>query len=147
LSYIFQQKKENLMRKFLYSLCALGLMAIPSYPDAGMSVHSVTGAEFNREVLHGTMPVLVDFWADWCGPCLMVAPILEDLSMKYAGKMKFCKLNVDEHQGIARKYGITRIPCIKIFRGGRVIDELWGFYPRDEMESFITRNLRQGAGR
>ncbi len=131
----------------LCAVCALGLMTLPAYPDAGTTMHVITGAEFNREVLRGDMPVLVDFWAQWCGPCLMVAPILEDLSEKYAGKMKFFKLNVDEHQGIARRWGITRIPCIKIFRGGRVVDELWGFYPRDEMESFITRNIHRGAGR
>ncbi|TAL34453.1 MAG: thioredoxin [Spirochaetes bacterium] len=135
------------MRTILLPLIAAILILTPSGPYAKGPLLNLTDATFNSEVLHGDLPVLVDFWAEWCGPCRMIAPILEDLSGKYAGKMKFSKLNVDDHEWTARRFGIQRIPCVKIFYRGRLLDEMYGSWPREEIEHFITRNLALAASR
>jgi thioredoxin 1 len=143
----FRTHQEKFMRRALYFLLFIILTLTPTGPFARGTMVNLTDATFNSEVLRGDLPVLVDFWAEWCGPCKMIAPILEDLSGKYAGKMKFSKLNVDDHEWTARRFGIQRIPCVKIFYRGRMLDELHGSWPREEIERFITRNLALAASR
>ncbi len=106
-----------------------------------MTTMHVTEATFAAEVLQSTTPVLVDFWAEWCGPCRAVAPILEEISTEYAGKIKIVKLNTDENSGIAIKYGITSIPTMNVFVGGQVVKTIVGAKPKPmllkDLESFI----------
>ena len=106
-----------------------------------MATMHVTEATFAAEVLQSTTPVLVDFWAEWCGPCRAVAPILEEISTEYAGKIKIVKLNTDENSGIAIKYGITSIPTMNVFVGGQVVKTIVGAKPKPmllkDLESFI----------
>ena len=83
-------------------------------------IHHVTDATFEQEVQQSSVPVLVDYWADWCGPCKMIAPILDEIAQEYAGRMKVAKLNIDENQGTPPKYGIRGIPTLMIFKNGNV---------------------------
>ena len=89
-------------------------------------VLDVTDQNFEEEVIKSTKPVLVDLWAPWCGPCRMVAPVVESLAEKYKGKFKFCKMNVDENQRTAVKYGIMSIPTLMFFKDGKVVDTVIG---------------------
>lgn len=106
-----------------------------------MATTHVTEATFAAEVLQSSTPVLVDFWAEWCGPCRAVAPILEEISTEYAGKIKIVKLNTDEESAIAIKYGITSIPTMNVFVGGQVVKTIVGAKPKPmllkDLESFI----------
>ena len=95
----------------------------------------VSDANFDAEVLEAAMPVLVDFWAEWCGPCRVLGPTIEDLAREYAGKVKVAKLNVDESQAVARKYGIRSIPTVLLFAGGEVRETLVGVRPKQEYSS------------
>ncbi len=94
-------------------------------------------ASFETDVLKSDLPVLVDFWAPWCGPCRMVAPVLEKIAEQYAGKVRIAKLNVDENQQTAMTYGIRSIPTIALFQGGEVVDGVLGAAP----QSFFTEML------
>ncbi len=102
-----------------------------------MSVIPVTNDNFNEEVFGSDIPVLVDFWASWCGPCKMLSPVIDQLSEEYEGKVKFCKCNVDDDQEIAFKYGVTSIPSVKIFKGEEIIAESLGFKPLPAMKQFV----------
>ena len=95
---------------------------------------AVTDATFGEEVIKSDLPVLVDFWADWCAPCKMIAPIVDDLSTEYDGKMKFTKLDVDENPQAAMKYGIRGIPTLLIFDGGSPVDQIVGAVSRGELQ-------------
>lgn len=95
-----------------------------------MATEKVTAANFNDVVLKSTTPVLVDFWAEWCGPCRAVAPILEEISNEYAGKIKIVKLNTDEEGSVAMKYGISSIPTMNVFVGGQVVKSIVGAKPK-----------------
>ena len=103
------------------------------------NVMNVGEADFQSEVLDSEIPVVVDFWAPWCGPCKMVGPVLEELSGDYAGKVKFTKINTDENQQLAVKFGIMGIPTIKIFKGGKEIESMTGAAPKDMMKEFIDK--------
>ncbi len=94
----------------------------------------VTDASFETEVLKSDLPVLVDFWAPWCGPCRMVAPIVEELADEYNGKVKFVKLNTDDNVQTASKYGIRSIPTLLVFKGGEPVGQIVGFRPKSDLK-------------
>ncbi len=102
---------------------------------------NVNDADFDQEVLQSELPVLVDFWAPWCGPCNVVAPIVEEIAAEYAGKLKVCKINVDEAPGIVGKYGIRGIPTLMVFKNGEVVDQQVGVVPREVLVTKITPHL------
>lgn len=92
-------------------------------------VTDITDVNFKTEVLKSEIPVVVDFWAPWCGPCYMIAPVTEKLSQEYAGRVKFCKLNVDENLQTAREYQVMSIPLLLFFKGGKQVDSVLGAVP------------------
>ena len=97
----------------------------------------VTKATFENEVLKNKLPVLVDFWAPWCGPCRIVGPALDKLSNEYTTKLKFTKLNVDDNQEIAAKFDVRGIPCMIIFSNGKELDRIIGAYPEAELRKKV----------
>ena len=97
----------------------------------------LTDENFEQEILKAELPALVDFWAPWCGPCHMVAPIVEEIANQYQGKLKVGKLNVDEAPGIASKYGIMSIPTLVIFKEGKVVEQMVGASPKEQIEEKI----------
>ena len=101
----------------------------------------VTDTTFEEEVLRSSEPVLVDFWAPWCGPCRMVAPLVEELAGEYDGKVKFVKLNTDDNMQIAARYGIRSIPTLLMFKGGEPIDQVIGFRPKGDLKRTIEKAL------
>jgi thioredoxin 1 len=101
----------------------------------------VNEAKFDEMVLQAKIPVLVDFWAPWCGPCRMVAPIVEELANEYEGKVSFMKLNVDDSPKIANKYGVMGIPTLIIFKDGQPVSNLVGFRPKPELKKNIDTAL------
>jgi len=105
------------------------------------NVKTVTDASFDGDILKSENPVLVDFWAPWCGPCRSVAPIVDDLASQYAGKLKVAKINVDESCNVAMQYQVTSIPTFILFKGGKVADRVLGALPRGEFVKFIDRNI------
>lgn len=106
-----------------------------------MMMKEIYDDNFNQEVLENDLPVLVDFWAPWCGPCKAVGPVLEELSTKYSDKIKFVKLNVDENPEIAGEYRIMSIPTIKIFKKGKVVEDLIGFRSKLEFEKILAKHI------
>lgn len=105
-----------------------------------MAIH-LTSDNFEKEVINSKIPVLVDFWAQWCGPCRMLAPTIEELSKEYEGKVKVCKLNVDEEAEIASRYQIMSIPTMIIFNQGKAVNQSVGALPKEKLIKFITPYL------
>ncbi len=101
----------------------------------------VTDANFDTEVLKSETPVLVDFWAPWCGPCRMVAPVVDELSDEYDGKVKFVKLNTDDNVGTATKYQIRSIPTLLVFKGGEPVGQIIGFRPKSDLKKRLDAAL------
>ena len=101
----------------------------------------VTDATFESEVLKSDLPVLVDFWAVWCAPCRIIAPIVEELAQEKAGKLKVAKMDVDNNQNTAMKFGIRSIPTLLIFKNGEVIDQIIGAVPKSMLESKLDKHL------
>ncbi|SMB95650.1 thioredoxin [Desulfonispora thiosulfatigenes DSM 11270] len=100
-----------------------------------------TTAKFEEEVLKSSEPVLVDFWADWCGPCKMVGPVVEELAQDFEGKAKIGKLNVDENGSTAQTYGVMSIPTLILFKDGKELDRVVGFKDKEELAKFINKAL------
>jgi thioredoxin 1 len=102
----------------------------------------VTDASFNTDVIEASkkQPVLVDFWAEWCRPCLMLAPTVAEIAREQAGKVKFVKLNVDENPNAAGQFNIRGIPTLLLFKGGQVADQLVGNLPKDQIDKFLARH-------
>jgi len=96
---------------------------------------------FNDEVINSQLPVLVDFWAGWCGPCKAVAPILEDISYQYSDKFRVAKVNVDENPDLASNYGIRSIPTLILFKDGKQIDSIMGALPKEAIINFVNEKL------
>ena len=101
----------------------------------------VTDETFNQEVLKSDTPTLVDFWAVWCGPCRMVAPVVDEMAREQAGKLKVMKLDVDENQGTAMAYGVMSIPTLILFKNGQPVERIVGFRPKGDMEKKILPHL------
>jgi thioredoxin 1 len=105
------------------------------------SVLHVSDSDFETTVLKSSKPVFVDFWAEWCGPCRMIGPVIEELAPGYEGKLVVTKLNVDQNPDTAQKFGITSIPTMLIFKDGKVVDRAIGALPRTELQKFFDRNV------
>lgn len=101
----------------------------------------VTDASFQQDVLESEVPVLVDFWAPWCGPCRMVAPVVDEIAEQYAGKVKVVKLNTDENPNVANQYGIRSIPTLMIFKGGERVDMVVGAVPKTTLANTLEKYL------
>ena len=106
-----------------------------------MAIQHVSDASFEQDVLQAEGPVLVDYWAEWCGPCKMIAPILEEVSNDYEGKVRIAKMNVDENLTTPAKYGIRGIPTLMLFRGGEVVATKVGALSKSQLSSFLDSNL------
>ncbi|MDJ0519828.1 MAG: thioredoxin [Trichodesmium sp. MO_231.B1] len=102
----------------------------------------VTDSSFQEEVLNSELPVLVDFWAPWCGPCRMVGPVVEEIASQYEGQIKVVKLNTDENPNVASQYGIRSIPTLMIFKGGQRVDMVVGAVPKTTLAQTLEKQLK-----
>lgn len=106
-----------------------------------MATVKVDNSNFETDVLKSSEPVVVDFWAEWCGPCKMIAPALDEIATEMGGKVKIAKINIDENQELAVKYGVRSIPTLMIFKGGEVADMKVGAAPKNALSTWISGNV------
>ena len=125
---------------------ALGRGPAPQAPEkparADVKPIKVEEANFEKEVLSSKTPVLVDFWAAWCGPCRMIAPTLDKFAGEYAGKLRIAKLNVDENPRLAQKYGAHSIPLLVLFKGGKPVQQILGAHPEPSLRQFVEKAIK-----
>lgn len=108
---------------------------------SGEKIKHVTDASFDDEVLQSDRPVLVDYWAEWCGPCRMIAPILEEMSQDYGERLQIAKMNVDENQQVPARFGIRGIPTLMLFKGGQLVATKVGALPKAQLAAFVDGHL------
>ncbi len=106
---------------------------------AGLGVSEVNDANFELEVLQSEQPVLVDFWAAWCGPCKALAPIVDEVASEYSGRLKVMKMDVDRNSATPMRYGIRGIPALLLFKGGKVADQIVGYVPKDTISKSVSK--------
>lgn len=106
-----------------------------------MAELEITEQNFENEVLKSDMPVLIDFWAEWCGPCKILSPTVDELAKEYEGKLKVGKVNVDEQGNLSTHYGVMSIPTLKFFKNGQIVGELVGAAPKSTIEAEIKRHI------
>jgi thioredoxin 1 len=106
---------------------------------AGQFVTEVNDADFEKQVLQSDTPVLVDFWAAWCGPCRALAPVVDQVASEYQGKLKVMKMDVDKNNATPGRYGIRGIPALLIFKGGKVAEQIVGFVPKEQIDQTLAR--------
>jgi len=112
---------------------------------AGQGIFEVNDSTFEQEVLQSDQPVLVDFWAAWCGPCKALAPIVDEVATQYAGQLKVMKMDVDRNSSTPMRYGIRGIPALLVFKGGKVADQIVGYVPKDVIDKSLARVIGQTA--
>src|SRR5262252_3026440 len=108
---------------------------------ASPNIVSLTPDNFQSEVTQSTVPVLVDFWAEWCGPCKMIAPVLDELATEYQGKAKIGKVNIDEHQGLAAQFGVRAIPTLLIIKNGQVAEQMVGAKSKRDLKASLDKAI------
>ena len=107
----------------------------------GDATVTLTEQTFDEEIKAATEPVLVDFWAEWCGPCKMIAPVLDELASEYQGKVKIAKVNIDEHQGLAAQFGVRAIPTLLVIKNGQVAEQMVGAKSKRDLKASLDRAI------